>query len=161
MRHMKSIVCITLIAAVAGCYGPFRLTKKLHAWNGQLGDKWVNEAVFLGLNIIPVYGFAALADAIVTNSIEFWTGKNPITASRSIKDGDREAVLTYNARSRRLRVDGFEKGRPVSTVVLEPDAAGMRAVDGSGALLATAQTEGDTVALFDAKGRRLAAEIQK
>jgi len=28
------------------------------------------------LNIIPVYGFAYLADIIVFNSIEFWTGES-------------------------------------------------------------------------------------
>ena len=39
-------------------------------------SKWANEAIFLGLNIIPVYGFAYLADIVVFNSIEFWTGES-------------------------------------------------------------------------------------
>ena len=32
--------------AIGGCYGPFRLTSKLHHWNGQVSQKkFVNELV--------------------------------------------------------------------------------------------------------------------
>ena len=41
-------------------------------------NRWVNEAVFLGMNIIPVYGVCLFADYIVLNSIEWWTGENPV-----------------------------------------------------------------------------------
>ena len=34
--------------AIGGCYGPFRLTSKLHHWNGQVSQKkFVNELIFL------------------------------------------------------------------------------------------------------------------
>ncbi|HEY9122804.1 MAG TPA: DUF3332 family protein, partial [Bacteroidales bacterium] len=52
-------------------------------WNGSLGDKFVKEAVFLVLNIIPVYGVCTFVDAIVLNLVEFWTGSNPM----AIKQG--------------------------------------------------------------------------
>ncbi|BDC99812.1 hypothetical protein PEPS_20930 [Persicobacter psychrovividus] len=61
------------------CYGPFKLTVKLWNWNGQIGDKFINALVFVGLNIIPVYGITAFLDAVIFNSIEFWGGNNPIT----------------------------------------------------------------------------------
>ena len=38
----------------------------------------MNELVFIALNIVPVYPIAYLADAVVINSIEFWTGSNPM-----------------------------------------------------------------------------------
>jgi hypothetical protein len=41
-------------------------------------SKWVKWLVFLGLSIIPVYELFVLADALVLNSVEFWTGSNPI-----------------------------------------------------------------------------------
>lgn len=69
-----------LLAAVLGvsllsssCLGPNNTWNKLHDWNKQVtSSKWGNEAVFIGLNIIPVYGVCYLADIIVFNSIEFW-----------------------------------------------------------------------------------------
>ena len=68
------------------CMGPFNMTKSVHHRNNNVGDpastggKWANEGVFLACVIIPVYGFTMLADAVVFNSVEFWTGKNWIAA---------------------------------------------------------------------------------
>lgn len=61
-----------------GCYGSFALTKKIHTWNGSLGNKWLNTIVFWVLVIVPVYELVALGDAIIFNLIEFWTGSNPL-----------------------------------------------------------------------------------
>src|SRR5688572_15404751 len=110
-RIARAALSGVLVLAVTGCYGPFRLTRKLHKFNGEIGDKWVNEAAFVGMVVFPVYFFATLADAIVFNSVEFWTGKNPVTAKapRTVGSGDLTAVLTYSPDARRLRVDQFEK----------------------------------------------------
>jgi hypothetical protein len=85
---MKSIKRSALVAALclatltSGCYGPFNATRNLHHWNGQVSsNKWANEGVFLLMNIIPVYGLFILGDAIIFNSVEFWTGDNPIEPS--------------------------------------------------------------------------------
>ena len=75
--------------AIGGCYGPFRLTSKLHHWNGQVSQKkFVNELVFLGMCIIPAYEICILGDGLIFNSIEWWGGRNPI----SMKDGQQEEV---------------------------------------------------------------------
>lgn len=64
------------------CLGPNNTFNNLHKWNDELTDnKWINEAAFLGLNIIPVYGLAYFADIIVFNSIEFWGGDSPVEAN--------------------------------------------------------------------------------
>lgn len=87
------VLLIGFLSATTACYGPFNLTKTLHKWNGQIKgsgqvtDKWMRELVFLGLVILPVYEFAALGDAIIFNSIEFWTGDNPIKASDKDNEG--------------------------------------------------------------------------
>lgn len=62
----------------SSCVGSFGLFNRVSSWNQSVGTKFVNELVFLALNIIPVYGVAYLADALVINSIEFWTGSNPM-----------------------------------------------------------------------------------
>ena len=47
--------------------------------------KFVNELVYLAFNIIPVYGVCYLADALVINSIEFWSGSNPMASIGDVK----------------------------------------------------------------------------
>lgn len=65
------------VLLTTGCMGTFNMTQQLHNWNDTVFEnKWGNEAVFLGLCILPVYEFSLLADAWVFNSVEFWTGKN-------------------------------------------------------------------------------------
>jgi hypothetical protein len=42
-------------------------------------DQWGRELTFVGLYIIPVYPFCTFADLFVVNSIEFWSGENPVS----------------------------------------------------------------------------------
>ncbi len=76
MRFSIAIVGLSIL--LSGCYGSFGLTKKVYNWNGKFGNKYVKEAVFLGLNLIPVYGVATFIDGIFLNAVEFWTGSNPV-----------------------------------------------------------------------------------
>ena len=64
----------------SSCIGSFGLHSKLLSWNEGIGNKFVNELVYLAFNIIPVYGICYLADALVINSIEFWSGSNPMAS---------------------------------------------------------------------------------
>jgi len=75
---LGGLIAATLLAV--GCYGPFNLTGKLYKWNGTVTEnRWANEGIFLGCVIIPVYTITLLGDAIIFNSVEFWTGKNWIS----------------------------------------------------------------------------------
>lgn len=83
-KRYLSVATILLVAASLGlnsCIGSFSLTKKVISWNQQVGNKFVNELVFFAFWILPVYEVTSLADMLVINSIEFWSGTNPITAS--------------------------------------------------------------------------------
>lgn len=165
MKIAQRIVVLALALAVTGCYGPFRLTKKIHAWNGTVGEKWVNELVFLGLNVLPVYPFAALGDAIIFNSIEFWGGNNPI-AKRTVEGGDKQVVLTSLDSGETLRVDGFERGRPSGSLVFSREKDGrLSAKTPDGKTVMTARQEGEVVILADASGRETArhpvADVEK
>jgi hypothetical protein len=77
--------CLLISIILAGCYGNFALTRKLYEWNGQVGDKFMNNIVFWVFNIIPVYGAVNFADAVVFNLIEFWTDENPIAISEGVE----------------------------------------------------------------------------
>jgi hypothetical protein len=66
------------------CLGPNNAWESLHHWNRNMNEsKWINELVFIGLTIIPVYGICYLGDIVIFNSIEFWGGENPVSAPGS------------------------------------------------------------------------------
>ncbi len=123
MKNLKvKLMTVVLIFSLGmtSCYGPFRLTQNLYDWNGSLGDKWVNSLVFFGLNVIPVYGVSVTIDAVILNTIEFWTGSNPV----SMKNGESSEKIvtnengTYKVTATRnhytiTAIDGPEKGKSV------------------------------------------------
>lgn len=83
-RILAPIVLAGLLAS--SCVGPYNAFNSVSSWNSRVSDsKFVNELVYLGLNIIPVYGLAALGDALIFNSFEFWGGENPISAPKPFK----------------------------------------------------------------------------
>lgn len=93
---MKKVILSIALAStllLSSCLGSFRLTNKCYTWNKSIGDKWVNELVFVGLSIIPVYEICLLADAVVFNSIEFWTGNNPVAKNTEVIDTDNGQYL--------------------------------------------------------------------
>lgn len=64
----------------SSCLGPDNAYNSIKNWNAGLSDQdWVNETVFLGMLIIPVYGFAQLADILIFNTIGYWSGNNTIS----------------------------------------------------------------------------------
>ncbi len=80
----RTAVVLTLASSLflSSCIGSFGLTGKVYEFNKGVGNKFVNELVFLAMCIIPVYEVTLFIDAIVLNSIEFWTGNNPIAAGQ-------------------------------------------------------------------------------
>jgi hypothetical protein len=105
-NRLKQTVTVLLLASImvlsSGCYGSFTLTKKVYNWNGSVGGKWVKEAVFLVFSIIPVYEVAAGVDAVVLNSIEFWTGSNPVASTVKTSDG---ATVAFNTEANAITVN--------------------------------------------------------
>lgn len=89
----KSTLSVALVIALGSsivltsCIGSFNLTNKLLSWNRQISNKFVNELVFVAFWILPVYEISGLADILVLNSIEFWSGSNPVAQGRSIIEG--------------------------------------------------------------------------
>ena len=84
-----AIICLAAFSMTfQSCIGSFRLTQSVMKWNNQVGSKFLNELVFFAFWILPVYEVTALSDILVINSIEFWSGKNPLTASTKVVDTD-------------------------------------------------------------------------
>ncbi len=87
------MLSVALVCALCGsmtfqsCIGSFSLTNKLLSWNNTIGNKFVNELVFFAFWIVPVYEVSCLADVLVLNSIEFWSGDNPVAKGKTVIDG--------------------------------------------------------------------------
>lgn len=90
-KHYLSVaVVIALIGSMmsTSCIGSFSMTNHLLAWNKQVGNKFVNELVFFAFWILPAYEISILADVLVLNSIEFWSGNNPMACGKSYIEGN-------------------------------------------------------------------------
>ncbi len=82
-RRIAAVVTVATLLPFfsTGCFGSFKLLKKTYRFNQEIDqDKWVQWFVFLVISIIPIYGLATLIDLVFANSVEFWTGENPITS---------------------------------------------------------------------------------
>ncbi|MDL2230482.1 DUF3332 domain-containing protein [Alistipes sp. OttesenSCG-928-L06] len=89
MKRSKFTILTTLllcgVVTFSSCIGSFKLTNNVLSWNKTIGGKFVNELVFIAFHIVPVYEITILADILVLNSIEFWSGRNPVSASTDVQ----------------------------------------------------------------------------
>jgi hypothetical protein len=85
-RFIPVAVCLICGSMLfSSCVGSFALFNKVATWNRGVSTKFVNELIFLALNIVPVYEVATFVDAVVLNSIEFWKGENPLAKAGEVK----------------------------------------------------------------------------
>lgn len=89
MKKKSFTVALSIILGssllFSSCIGSFGLSNKLLSWNQSIDSKFVNELVFIAFCIVPVYEISLLADVLVLNSIEFWSGNNPVADTGKVK----------------------------------------------------------------------------
>lgn len=120
-RSAVLAVVATGLVVTSGCFGSFQLTRKLYTWNKNVSpDKWVQELVFLGLYIVPVYGVAGFADLVFANSVEFWTGTNPVASARTLRPDGAALVQRgeTTAEGKTLTIDEVKDGETLSTTTI-------------------------------------------
>lgn len=107
-KHFKfTALLLTATIVLSSCIGSFRLTNNIKEWNEGLGNKFVNELVFIALHIVPVYEIAMLVDGVVLNSIEFWTGNNLVAEPGETK-------IVKNSQGQDVQVTALENGYKIS-----------------------------------------------
>lgn len=119
-----------LIAALmfnTACYGPFNLTKKLYDWNGTVGSKFTNALVFFAFLVIPVYDVTLFIDGVILNTIEFWSGTNPVAMNDSdsevrivSKDGNTYQITATKNKFHIVQLEGVNKGQEAE-FIFNPD----------------------------------------
>ncbi|MZR63885.1 DUF3332 family protein [Alcanivorax sp. DP30] len=103
-KAFTSAACAMMLT---GCLGQNALFDTVQDWNATAtNNKFVNQGISFVFWWVPVYGLSLLGDIIIFNSIEFWTGTNPISnegakvagTTETVTDGmGNQAELTYNA----------------------------------------------------------------
>jgi hypothetical protein len=89
----RAITCLVLATALTGCFGHNALTRRVLKFNLTTAEtRWPREFLFVGMWIIPVYPITAIVDILVLNSIEFWSGENPISGKRAVVDVPKEEL---------------------------------------------------------------------
>ncbi len=79
MKKLALACILSLGILFSGCLGPNNLHDSIRNWNAELAEQdWLNETIFIGLNIVLVYPLAYLGDILVLNTIDYWSGENPI-----------------------------------------------------------------------------------
>ncbi len=117
MKKMSLRAAVVLLAGsflCSSCIGSFSLFNKYEKWQCNMtSNKYVNGIV--GLILQPIVGGVCLfVDAVVLNTIEFWTGSNPMALNKvqTVKgqDGRYYAVKTLK--------DGYEVKAPNGEITL-------------------------------------------
>jgi hypothetical protein len=154
---VTSLLIAVLLTTALGCYGSFPLINKVYKFNGTLGNKFVNELGFLVMNIVPVYGVAAFIDAVLLNTIEFWSGKNPVSSSNdTVVPLDPTSTLTLRgADGSVLLTTTTDEG--ISQYVFQKGTDGTVVKDVSGKVLARcAMTPEGGMYIFDGSSNLVA-----
>jgi uncharacterized protein DUF3332 len=142
---LTGFVLVCFLTVTSACYGPFNLTRNVYHWNsnikgsGEVNEKWMKEIVFFGMIVIPVYMFSALLDAFIFNSIQFWTGDNPIKVTQG-PDGHIQAVqlrdltihVVWTEDHRSAALTYRQQGQTIKTARIVEDGNGYRFEEGSG-----------------------------
>ncbi len=149
--RLSRIALVVTVGALAGCMGSFTLTKKLYGFNDTVTDsKIVNNVIFWGLNIVPVYSLAVTVDVVILNTIEFWTGTK-LFADAGV-DADVKVAVVENA-------DGsltVTRGAEVLTLHKDGDN-GVRVYRDGVFVGAAVKGEGGAIVAKDAGGNVVAA----
>ena len=105
MKKTFKLTALLLAATImfSSCIGSFQLTNKIKDWNNSIGNKFVNELIFIACHIVPVYEISIFVDAFIFNSIEFWTGKQTLA-----NNGEKKIVK--NSEGKDIEITAMENG---------------------------------------------------
>lgn len=107
-KHFKlSALLLSAVILFSSCIGSFRLTNRVLDWNKGIGNKFVNELVFIAFHVLFVYEATILVDALVFNTIDFWGG-----GGMAAEPG--ETKIVKNSAGENVQITTTENGYNVS-----------------------------------------------
>jgi len=149
---MKKLICATVIAAsvsgLTGCIGQMGLTQLAMGVNLKAVDNRYGRA---GIYVLaaPVYAMTSLVDLMLINSIEFWTGTNPITRKGpAVADTPVEAWMKVND-----DIDPLLRSAPLKDLKVSVESTSMEVLSDDSLQFNVAYTDGSEQSIV---GKRLA-----
>lgn len=148
-------VVLALAPMAGGCYGAFPLTHSVYDINGAVPFGILRTFVFW-IFAVTLYPLAMIADALVPNLIEFWTGVSVPAASITDEGGTTYAMRT-SADGKELTVTMSREGKQTGMlrfVRVSATQLDLRAADGAlaGRMVRDA---GGSILLTDAQGKTM------
>jgi hypothetical protein len=146
-RTTALLLALAMLSTTSlGCIGHFGLSGKVREFNLETTeDRWGREILFVCLYIIPVYPFAGMLDILIFNSVEFWTGENPINDKPSVtplsfrevesEDGSRMLMTLREDRSIDVELEDAYGQRYFMNLIQTP--SGVAARDEAGDVVAS------------------------
>lgn len=145
----------------SSCIGSFNLTNKLLTWNKGIDSKFVNELVFIAFWIVPVYEISTLADILVINSIEFWSGNNPVADAGTVKTVDgKDGVYTVETKTDGYHIQKEGEEKAIDLVFNEADQSWNVEADGESTKLLKFNSE-DEVVMYLPDGKEMNVELSQ
>lgn len=149
---MKKLICAMVMAGsvsgLTGCIGQMGLTQLAMGVNLKAVDNRYGRA---GIYVLaaPIYGVTSLVDLMVINSIEFWTGTNPITRKGpAVADTPVEAWMKVND-----DIDPALRSAPLKDLKVSVQSTSMEVLSDDSLLLNVAYVDGTEQSIV---GKRLA-----
>lgn len=143
------------------CIGSFGLTNKVLSWNNTIDNKFVNELVFIAFWIVPVYEISALADVLVINSIEFWSGDNPVADIGSTKKVDtKNGIYTVETKADGYHIEKEGETASIDLVFDKKDKS-WNVNTGSETTKLMKFKENDEVVMFLPNGKEMNVELSQ
>lgn len=79
MKKLPIVLALVATLGVSGCIGQYNAFRTIQSWNTRATDnKWANSVINVAFWVVPVYPLALAGDFFVFNTVEFWSGKNPL-----------------------------------------------------------------------------------
>ena len=146
---MKKIQLRVIVALLVGsclfssCIGSFSLFNKYAEWQREMtSNKYINAIV--GFFLMPIVGSITLTiDSLVLNTIEFWTGSNPLASGDSYfeKDDQGNSIAAVKNADGTLSVEVTAANGEKANLTLQRDENVVRALDAEGNLVAQYEIE--------------------
>jgi hypothetical protein len=134
---LSLLVACTFTLSTTGCFGSFALTKTVKGFGDGISSNVIIKEIVFFIGTLPIGGFCMFADWLVFNTLEYWTGSNPVALGDTYHETD-------------------ANGNSVTAVKMEDGSLYMRldAASGESQELVLQQDE-DIIRILDAKGNVL------
>lgn len=132
----RLVIMLMLLAAVtpslSGCFGKFSLVRKVYELNASVHDRILRHVVMWAFIIVPVYWVSGVIDLFVFNTIEFWSGRNPMAAGEKnfqYAGGDNtfKVLAKWSGETITYTIDRYAGNRYLDTLVINSDRSGAAA----------------------------------